>query len=146
MTWKNVTKTPSTLNLLSGLKIPVFGRSQSMWKTHTLWIKVVLLWRSCMRKDGLPAGACGRKDLLLSPFDCVSWNSSVSFGYLFPTYKTGELSMSFPPRHCPSTFDSVSTSAEAQRECSGEQERKVCLLVVQGKRLISVSSQSFAAE
>ena len=73
-----------------------------------------------MRKDGLPAGACDRKDLLLSTTDCLCElkQFSVIPGYLFPTCKTGGLSMAFPPRHCRSTFDGVSTSAEAKKECS----------------------------
>lgn len=77
-----------------------------------------------MRKDGLPAGVSDRKDLLLSTTDylCELKQFSVIPGCLFPTYKTGGLSMAFLPRHCPSTFDGVSTSAGAQRECSQEQE------------------------
>lgn len=79
-----------------------------------------------MRKDGLPAGASDRKDLLLSTTDylCELKQFSVIPEYLFPTYKTGELSMAFPARHCPSSFDGVSTSAEAQREHSWEQEKE----------------------
>lgn len=78
-----------------------------------------------MRKDGLPAGACDRRDLFLRPTDylCELKQFSVIPGCLFPTYKTGGLSMAFPPRHCPSTFDDVSSSVEAQREYSPEQEQ-----------------------
>lgn len=57
------------------------------------------------RKDGLPAGACDGKDLLLSTTDCLCElkQFSVIPGSLFPTYTTGGLSMTFLPRHCPSS-------------------------------------------
>lgn len=91
MTWKNVMKTQSTLNLLLGLKIPVSGRSQSVWKSHIVWITIVLsalkdfIWEKMIFKLVLVI----KKVPCYSPLPiCVSWNSSVSFPSIyFPLIK-----------------------------------------------------------